>query len=466
MREAEAQGARRAPRTLHEPKEEDVDGHRWKRRPVALALAVAAVAAVAAVMAATVEASSARAGAQAAEITDYVKYVSGKAGAADKSLAPVKIGWVNNQGGSLVIAGNTPTLGAETAVKWINKHGGGIGGHPVELVKCFVKNSEAEGLNCAQQFLNDKQIHAIAYGGLAVGANTIDKTVNGKKPIFATVSINASDATTKNMFILYTALPYIVYPWGSFAKKVVKAKTAAVVYPNQPGQLPVAQAVQKGLEAEGIKAKLVGFDPQASDLVGPLTAAGAQSADFIMPALGVPDQCLAFEKAITQLGIPDKKVAGFFQCAVPQVKAQYPGGDYPKWYYGVAAAGDQFTNNASAAAFKKVLAEFGQSKLVNDPWAPTEFSSILTIAKFMNQIGYNKLSPSTIAAKARVFKGPIVLGPPILNCGKYPDAPGVCADGASFFTYKGDGVFARVPPGWFETPVAIQKELKAKKVTP
>jgi len=401
-----------------------------------------------------------------AQITNYVQYIHGKAGAANPKLAPVKIGWVNNQGGSLVIAGTAPTVGAETAVKWINKHGGGIGGHPLTLVKCYVKNTEAEGLNCAQKFLNDPKIVAIAYGGLAVGANTIDKTVAGKKPIFATISINPSDVTTKNLFVLYTAVPFIVYPWGTFARKVVHAKTAAVVYPNQPGQLPVAQAIQHALTVEGVKTKLVGFDPKSIDLVGPLTAAGAQSADFIMPALGVPDQCLAFEKAIQQLGIPDNHVAGFFQCAVPQIKSQYPGGDYPKWYYGVASAGDQFEMNASGKAFAKVMAEFGQSKLVSDPWAPTEFSSLLTIAKFMNQVGYAKLSPAAITAKARVFKGPIVLGPPIVNCGKYPKAPALCADGDSFFAYQGNGVFKRVPPGWFETPVAIQKENHAKKITP
>jgi len=442
--------------------------HHLTRRRGGAAVALASVIAVGAA-ATTVGASPNRAASpqrSSASVTNYVQYVGGKRGPANPKLAPVQIGWVNNQGGSLVIAGTTPTEGAEMGVKWLNKHAGGVGGHPVKLVECFVKNNEAEGLGCAQQFLNNKNVNAIAYGGLAVGANTINTTVAGKKPIFATVSINPSDATTKNMFILYTAVPYIVYPWGTFAKRVVHAKTAAVVYPNQPGQLPVAQAVQHALESEDISAKLVGFDPNSTDLVGPLTAAGAQNADFIMPALGVPDQCLAFEKAIKQLGIPDNKVAGFFQCAVPQVKSQYPGGDYPKWYYGVASAGDQFTKSPAGLAYKKVLVEFGKVSLLNDPWAPTEFSSILTIAKFMNEVGYAHLSPTAIAARAKVFKGPIVLGPATVFCGKYPAAPALCADGASFFSYKGNGVFTRVPPGWFETPVAIQKENHARKITP
>lgn len=439
------------------------------RRAAAVAAALSALAA-AGVTAATAGAqptalASARQTVAAAPITNYVAYTGGKAGAANPKLAPVKIGWVNNQGGQLVIAGTAPTAGAQTAVKWINKHGGGIGGHPLKLVECYVKNAEAEGLNCAQQFLNDKSVHAIAFGALAVGANTIDKTVAGKKPIFATISINPADVTTKNLFVLYTAVPYIVYPWGTFANAVLHAKTAAIVYPEQPGQLVVAQAVQRAAEAEGITAKLVGFDPNSNDFVGPLTAAGAQSADFIMPALGVPNQCVAFEKAIKQLGIDDGKVAGFFQCAVPEVKAQYPGGDYPKWWYGVASGGDQFAMNAAGKAFAKVLTEFGQSKLLADPWAPTEFSSIMTIAKFMNRIGYAKLSPTAIAAQARAFKGPIVLGPPTLDCGNYPKVPALCGDGVYFFRYEGGGVFKR-NPRWFHAPVGIQKAEGVKRINP
>ena len=44
-------------------------------------------------------------------------------------------------------------------VQYINDHLGGIDGHPLELVECFVKNAEEEGLACGQQFLNDDKIN-------------------------------------------------------------------------------------------------------------------------------------------------------------------------------------------------------------------------------------------------------------------------------------------------------------------
>jgi branched-chain amino acid transport system substrate-binding protein len=417
-------------------------------------------------LAATTSARTGSSTKAAATITNYVQYVGGKKGAADPSLAPVKIGWVNNEGGSLVVAGSTPTIGAETAVKWINKFAGGIDGHPLQLAKCFVKNAEAEGQKCAQQFLNDPSVNVIAYGALAVGANTINSTVAGKKPIVETIGIGPSDSVQKNNYILFTALPFVVYPWGNFGKKVLHAKTAAVIYPNQPGQLTVAQAVKDAAEAEGIKTKLVGFDPKTNDLVGALTAAGAQSADFIAPMVGAPDQCLAVAKAVDTLGISQSKVAGFFNCAIPSIKKSYNGGDYPKWYYGIASGGDGYLNNAGGKAFRDALAAFGKQSLATDPWTPTEFASILTIAKYMNKIGYDKLSPDTIAKAAKAFRGPVVLGPPTINCGKYPKLPAICADGASFFKYTGNDTFVRAPGGWFETPVKLQRKHGAKTVTP
>ena len=84
----------------------------------------------------------------ASQITDYVEYSGGKAGKADMSKKPIKIGWVNNQGGSVAAVGLSSTEAAEWAVKYVNENLGGIGGRPLKLVKCFVKNSEEEGLGC------------------------------------------------------------------------------------------------------------------------------------------------------------------------------------------------------------------------------------------------------------------------------------------------------------------------------
>jgi branched-chain amino acid transport system substrate-binding protein len=65
-------------------------------------------------------------------------------------------------------------------------------------------------------------------------------------------------------------------------------------------------------------------------------------------------------------------------------------------------------------------------------------------------------------AQVKTWKGPLVLGEPVVQCGAFRFAPGSCADGNYFFRYDGNGKWTRVT-GWLATPPALIKELKALK---
>src|SRR5450755_4656168 len=151
----------------------------------AAALAVA-VSTSAAAPTATQASSSGGLGKQA--VTNYVKYVDGKAGKANSSLPPVTVGFVNQQGGQVVI-GADATLGAQLAVSYDNAALGGVGGHPVVLKTCFIASAEEEGTTCAQQFLADKAIAVIDEGGVATGIQSLYSTLGGKIPVVAGVAV-------------------------------------------------------------------------------------------------------------------------------------------------------------------------------------------------------------------------------------------------------------------------------------
>jgi branched-chain amino acid transport system substrate-binding protein len=393
-------------------------------------------------------------------VSDYVAYTGGTDGAADPSLPPVKIGWVNNEGGSIAPIGETSTAAADFAVQYINEHLGGVQGHPVELVKCFVKNSEEEGLGCGQQFLNDPEINMISYGGVAVGSDTIAATIKGQKPIIMSFANNPADQSNPNTWTLFGSGPFALYGWGQFGAEYLQAKSNAVLHPQAPGFTEIAEAVKEASEAAGMETTIVGFDPTATDLVGALTAAGAQDADMISPMI-VGEQCLAFERAREQLGIDPGKVVILPQCNEPSLREGY-GGDYPPYIYGIAQGGDAYQpDSPSGAAFIEALSLYGLEDNALDPWFPATFATFLAIDKFMNEIGYDNITPEAITEKVQEFQGPLPLGPPIIQCNKYPDAPAVCADGDYFFQYEGDGVFTRIN-GWFQTPIEIQEKLGAR----
>ena len=275
-------------------------------------------------------------GAGEKSVTDYVEYIGGKAGKADPNKSTIYIGWLNQQGGQQEI-GAAATDGADLAVKVANEQLGGIDGHPVALKKCFIKNAEEEGTTCGQKLGNDKDVVAINVGGVAIGIQPFYSTIGGKKPVVVGVAVTPVDGVQDNATVLFGDATHVLGPFGTYAKDKLGAKTAALVYPNIAGITDGAAALDKGLKAAGVEVKKVGYAQGQTDLIGPLTAAGAQNADIVIPYSDASG-CVNQAKALKQLGITDaKKIVSAPLCLNPTV-SEGLGGDYPIWTYAIASS--------------------------------------------------------------------------------------------------------------------------------
>jgi branched-chain amino acid transport system substrate-binding protein len=395
---------------------------------------------------ATQPAPAASATAPADAVTDYVQYTGGTRGAADPSKSTIRIGWLNQQGGP---ADPSPfaTDAAKLAVSYINKQLGGVDGHPVALVSCFTSTTDEQGQVCGQKLANDKRVDVIAVGAMTIGAQSVMAAVDNAKPMVYSVATGPSDATNRNGYILFGDLVRVMPPMATFAKQVLKAKSAAVIFPEAPGVSIAATALDEALAKAGVGHKKVGFAPNATDLVGPLTAAGAQTADVVSPIV-LPQQCVNVAKALQQTKIKAQVVANPLCLNGNVAKAL---GDLPRWYYGIASSLAADRTDPAAGAFMGIVQKYGDVQKVGDPYYPITFAQFMTIAKWMNAIGSAKLSPESIAAQAKGFKGPLAMGPPTLQCGKYPDAPAICNDQEKIFKYEGKGVFTPAS-GWLGPP--------------
>jgi branched-chain amino acid transport system substrate-binding protein len=382
-------------------------------------------------------------------VTDYVSYVGGKAGKADPSKSPVTIGWLNQQGGQQEI-GAAATDGADTAVKLVNDQLGGVDGHPVVLKKCFIKSAEEEGTTCGQKLGNDKSVSAIAVGGVAIGIQPFYSTIGGKKPVIVGVAVTPVDTVQKNAVILFGDVIHVLGPFGTYARDVLHAKSAAIVYPNIAGITNGAAALAKGMTDAGLSVKKVGYAQGQTDLVGPLTAAGAQNADIVIPYSDASG-CVNQAKALKQLGITDAKtIVSAPLCLNPTVSAGL-GGDYPIWTYAIASSLFGDPTDPGMPPYMKVMGQY-KVKTAPDPWVIVSFSDILTTVKFLNEVGPDNLTNSqAIIDKAKAFTGPVALGAPQVQCGKYSDAPAVCNDRVQFFTYHGKNDFKKAA-SWLQPP--------------
>ena len=387
-------------------------------------------------------------GAGESSVTDYVDYVGGKAGKADPNKSTIYIGWLNQEGGQQEI-GAAATDGADLAVKLANEQLGGIDGHPVALKKCFIRNAEEEGTTCGQKLGNDEEVAAINVGGVAIGIQPFYSTIGGKKPVIVGVAVTPVDTVQKNATILFGDVTHVLGPFGTYASEELNAQTAALVYPNIAGIREGAAALEKGLTDAGVEVKKVGYAQGQTDLIGPLTAAGAQNADMVIPYSDASG-CVNQAKALKQLGITDSaKIVSAPLCLNPMV-SEGLGGDYPIWTYAIASSlfGDK--TDPGMPPYIKVTEQYGV-KTAPDPWVIVSFGSVLTTVKFLNELGPDGLTSDAIIEKARSFSGPVALGAPELQCDKYEDAPAVCNDRTQFFTYGGKNQFDKAAE-WLQPP--------------
>jgi branched-chain amino acid transport system substrate-binding protein len=452
MRRASCLRERRFPGSTNEDDEEEAHDMRLgeRIRPGRVASVTGAVAIAFAI---TVPIALGR-GEARGPVTNYLTYVGGKAGPANPKLSPVVIGAVNTQGGQ-VLVGPGWTKGAQTAVQYVNRYLGGVQGHPLKLSTCFTTSAEEEGTKCGQQFANDKRVSVVLLGAVAVGNQSLYAALGGKKPTVSGVALLPVDAIQKNGFALFGTNDSVLGPWGTFGKVVLKAKTAAVVYPQIPGIDVGAKVEKTSLESAGIDTKLVGFDPNATDLTGPLTAAGAQTADMVVPQSNAAG-CVNVAKTLQQLGVKGSKIVSNPLCLSGEV-AQGLGGDLAPWVYGIASTLAADKTDPAAVPFNRALARLGQSKLAADAWVIVAWGQVLTTVKMINQIGVARLTPARFTTTIRAFKGPQALGAPSLDCGKYKTEPAACNDQTQFFQYMGKGVFKRLT-GWLRPPPTFTPE--------
>lgn len=385
-------------------------------------------------------------------VTNYVQYVGGTAGPANPKLAPVYIGYVNQQGGAIVIGANA-TTGTQVAVAYANKELGGVAGHPIKLVTCFIKSSEEEGTTCGQKFRADKRISVIDEGGVAIGLQGLYKSLGGTKPVLVGVAPSNVDATQKNAVILFGDGLHVLAPYGTYAKNVLHAKTAAVVYEDEPGIGPDAQAWIKSLKAEGIATKAVAYPPTQTDVVTPLTNAGAASADIVIPGTDA-NGCANMANALKTIGVTNpKKIVANPLCLNAQVISAL--GSFPLWTYGIASSLFGDPGDKGLAIYGKVQTKYKNAKNAPDPWNIVNFGVTLSTVKFLNE-AYKatggKITPAAVQKAAKSFKGPQALGAPALACGKIASSPAVCNQRAQFFTFNGKG-FTKAA-SWLQPPGA------------
>ncbi|MBW8801006.1 MAG: ABC transporter substrate-binding protein [Streptomyces sp.] len=354
-----------------------------------------------------------------------------KAGnAADSSLAPVTIGYINEDSGPQGQL-DSPN-GASATVAYINAELGGIDKHPVKLVKCSSDGSAEAVQTCAQQFLNDTKMLAVIVGTLQSGDDSLYTTLAGKKALIGATPASQAAFGAKDAYWYGSGSFGVIPGFGVFATKLTGVHSAAIVYLDVPSlKATVTGLLKPVLDKAGIKTKLVPLSLTGTDAAGPLTAAGASSADLLIPITGAP-QCIQIAKAVAQLNIKAKVVASPICMDESVLKAV---GSLEKNWYEVQIGTGTASANSDLTLFKHILSKYGNGH--DGQYAYAIGPITLTLAKQLQQIGYSKLTTDSVRQAIKSYTGPVPLMAPSIQCGAFPAAPSVC--NAFIRAYQWDG---------------------------
>ncbi len=367
------------------------------------------------------------------------------------------IGYVNQQGG--VPAFPEATQGLDAAVKYVNDELGGIQGHPIKIESCFVIANE-DGQKCGTRLANDDNVKLVITGAMTVGNQALYNIVAAKKPVMVANPVVTPDFLTAGTYAYTPGGPGVVQGMAVFAGKYLKdIHKVAVVYGDSEAEVFGAESLLvpklKSYGITDVTLQKISDAPTAPDVQNALTAAGAESADLVIPIVTVQG-CIATYDTLKSLGIKTPVVTTGLCFGTPMTKhlADLGSSDTVPdgWYFGDYGYSYFVPDEASGmTTYLDKIQQYGPPNVEYTGFAGPTFANLMTAAKFYNQLGPDA-STATLLSTIKAFKGPmmIVAGP--MNCGFSTPFVSLCGTEMGIMLYK-NGKWSAIASGVNNKPI-------------
>lgn len=172
---------------------------------------------------------------------------------------PVKVGLFNVEGGSEV---SLPEIGdaAMAAAEYANEHLGGLGGHPIEVVRCGDHADAASGAACADQFVREGVVAVVA--GQPANADAVVPTVLAAGiPWVGTSPSASSEIGSPEPFFFGAGFVGTLAAWAQYSKDL-GYRSVTLYGSTNPGLAATVEAVGRPIfDKVGVSIELVTIAP-------------------------------------------------------------------------------------------------------------------------------------------------------------------------------------------------------------
>ncbi len=210
--------------------------------------------------------SSAGSTASAATSADLAKYLPGK----KATGTPVKIGLINNEGSSPVAEPSTGDA-AVAAADYANAELGGIGGHPIQVVRCSENEDVASATACANEMVQDN-VAAVDIGTTGLGNTIVPIITKAGIPYVSATGSSSDELTMPGTFMWTGGFPADLGGMAKYAAQHGYKKVTAFVI-DAPSALAGAQEIgTPAFKAAGVALSIQSVPGAVADATSQVTA--------------------------------------------------------------------------------------------------------------------------------------------------------------------------------------------------
>jgi branched-chain amino acid transport system substrate-binding protein len=194
------------------------------------------------------------------------KYLPGK----KATGTPVKIGLINNEGSSPVAEPSTGDA-AVAAADYANAELGGIGGHPIQVIRCAENEDVASATACANEMVQDN-VAAVDIGTTGLGNTIVPIITKAGIPYVSATGSSSDELSTPGTFMWTGGFPADLGGMAKLAGEHGYKKVTAFVI-DAPSALAGAQQIgTPAFKAAGVALSIEAVPDAVADATPQVTA--------------------------------------------------------------------------------------------------------------------------------------------------------------------------------------------------
>ncbi|MFF5477719.1 ABC transporter substrate-binding protein [Streptomyces sp. NPDC012935] len=352
---------------------------------------------------------------------------------------PLRIGWVNLEGGAVSVP--ETRIGAEAGVRYVNQHLNGIGGRPLELVRCDVDGSPEKSVDCANKMVEEN---------VAFVLNGLDPAGDAILPVLASAHIpvvgHGADGpamqTDKNSVFFGTAAPAgLTAPLKFYAGQQVSSYT--FLMPDVKWSSAITeQVLEPTAKALGMTQKTLTYDISNPDWSSLAASAAAGEPDLVGGPILTDDQCVGLVGALRSSGYQGKIFGSSCSGAVAEALGnEATAGMVTYSDVWRADARDQAppAKQKEIDTYLAAMKESGQEDKASNIFAQTTFADIVNLSRILAEDPAKAEGRAVLDALKKAGRFDSFMGPALVCDGSAWPGQSNCGNSVVFYESQADG---------------------------